>query len=37
MVDSDASRRRLVGWSLGAVVSAIIWAAMIAGVMALRS
>lgn len=37
MVGPSASRREMAGWTMGVVVSTILWGVLIAGVMALRS
>jgi hypothetical protein len=37
MVGPSASRREVAGWTMGMVVSTILWGALIAGVWALRS
>jgi len=37
MVGPSASRREVAGWTMGVVVSTILWGALIAGVLALRS
>lgn len=37
MIGPSASRREVAGWTMGVVVSTILWGALIAGVMALRS
>ena len=33
----SASRRKLAGWTMGAVISTMLWGMLIAGVMAIRS
>lgn len=33
----SASRRKLAGWTMGMVFSAMLWAMLIEGMMALRS
>lgn len=33
----SASRRKLAGWTMGMVVSTMLWGVLIAGVIALRS
>jgi hypothetical protein len=37
MLGPSASRRGVAGWTMGMIVSTILWGALIAGVMALRS
>jgi hypothetical protein len=37
MVGPSASRREVAGWTMGLFVSTIMWGALIAGVIVLRS
>ncbi len=37
MVGPSASRREVAGWTVGVLVSTLLWGALIAGVIALRS
>jgi hypothetical protein len=37
MVGPSASRREVAGWTMGVLVSTLLWGALIAGVIALRS
>lgn len=37
MIGPSASRREVAGWTMGVFLSTILWGALIAGVLALRS